>query len=105
MSSRSSYLSADERAQATVLREALELGRSLYEAGETDAARVASEMRSLIESKPSAEVQYVAAVDWRTLDDVTVLGPGTMLALAVFVGRTRLIDNVVLGEREGSTDG
>lgn len=99
MSSRNSYLSDEERRDAPVLHQALERGRALYTEGERDAAEVLGEMRALIESRPSAEIQYLAAVDSRTLDDVTELGPGTMLALAAFFGTTRLIDNIVLGDR------
>jgi pantoate--beta-alanine ligase len=98
MSSRNSYLTNDERRDAPVLHEALERGRALYAEGERDAAKVLDEMRALIESRPAAEIQYVAAVDSRTLEDVEVLGPGTMLALAVFFRSTRLIDNTVLGD-------
>ena len=110
VSSRNSYLSDDERREAAVLHSALEHGRALYGDGERDAARVLGEMRTMIESRPSAEVQYLAAVDSRTLDDVVELGPGVMLALAVFFGETRLIDNVLLGdatagaEREAGAD-
>jgi pantoate--beta-alanine ligase len=98
MSSRNEYLSDDERRQATVLHQALERGRAMYREGETDAAKVLGEMRDLIESRPAARVQYVAAVDSTTLDDVAELKPKTMLALAVLLGSTRLIDNVLLGD-------
>jgi pantoate--beta-alanine ligase len=104
MSSRNSYLTDGERRDASVLHRALERGRTLYEEGERDAAKVLDEMRALIESRPAAEIQYVAAVDSRTLDDVEVLGRGTMLALAVFFGSTRLIDNVVLGAGGSTAD-
>jgi pantoate--beta-alanine ligase len=100
MSSRNSYLSEEERSQAAVLHAALERARALFESGETDAAEVLSEMRAMIEAQPAADVQYVSAVDWRTLEDRHQLGPGTMIALAVFFGTTRLIDNVVLGGAE-----
>mgnify|MGYP001085289230 CR=1 FL=1 len=97
MSSRNSYLSEEERRQAPVLHESLERARERFEAGETDAGRVLGEIRSMIESKPAAAVQYVAAVDWKTLEERERLVPGTMIALAVCFGKTRLIDNVVLG--------
>ncbi len=99
MSSRNSYLSDEERADAVVLHEALVTARALYEAGETDAATVIEKMRVMIDARPTAETQYIAAVDRTTLDDVRELGPETMIALAVFVGGTRLIDNVVVGDR------
>ena len=99
MSSRNSYLSDEERADAVVLHEALVTARGLYEAGETDAATVIEKMRAMIDARPTAETQYIAAVERTTLDDVRELGPETMIALAVLVGTTRLIDNVVMGDR------
>ncbi len=101
MSSRNNYLSDEERAEAPVLHAALEHARSLYDAGETDAAKLLGEVRAMIEAKPHAEVQYVSAVDWKSLDDVAELRPGTMLVLAIFFGKTRLIDNLVLREVGG----
>lgn len=98
MSSRNAYLSSQERAEAPVLLAALKHARSLYDSGETDAAKVLREVRTMIEAKPHAEVQYVSAVDWKSLDDVAELRAGTMLTLAVLFGKTRLIDNLVLGE-------
>ncbi len=97
MSSRNVYLSIEERADAAVLHEALELGRSLHAAGEKDAAKVVGSMRELIEAKETTEIQYLVAVDAATLEDVSELADGTLLATAVHVGATRLIDNVVLG--------
>jgi len=97
LSSRNAYLSDEERAEAPVLYASLEHARSLYDSGETDAAKVLGAVRAMIESKPHARVQYISAVDWKSLDDVTELRAGTMLVLAVFFGKTRLIDNLVLG--------
>ncbi len=96
MSSRNVYLSIEERADAAVLHEALELGRSLHATGEKDAAKVVGSMRELIEAKETTEIQYLVAVDAATLEDVSELADGTLLATAVHVGATRLIDNVVL---------
>lgn len=96
MSSRNAYLSLEERRDAVVLSESLELARERYAAGERDAARVLEEMRALVDSKATADVQYIVAVDASTLEDVPELGPGTMIAMAVHVGATRLIDNIVL---------
>jgi pantoate--beta-alanine ligase len=102
MSSRNSYLTDEERRQAPVLHEALERGRELFETGETDSELVLNEIREMIASRPAARLQYVSAVDWKTLDDRERLAPGTMIALAVYFGKTRLIDNVVLGAEGGS---
>lgn len=100
MSSRNGYLTAEERAEAPVLHEALERARALFEAGETNVEKVLGEVRAMIGAKPHAEVQYVEAVDWRRLSPVSELRPGAMIAVAVFFGATRLIDNIVLGETE-----
>jgi pantoate--beta-alanine ligase len=101
MSSRNSYLSDEERAEAPVLRQALLRGQELFDAGETDVEKVLGEVRAMVESKPHAEVQYISAVDWKSMAEVRELRVGTMLALAVFFGGTRLIDNLVLGEVGG----
>jgi pantoate--beta-alanine ligase len=101
MSSRNSYLTEEEREQAPILHNALEHGRRLYEEGKKDAGFVTGEIRSMIESGSGATVQYVSAVDWKSLEDRPQLLPGTMIALAAYFGNTRLIDNVVLdGEVE-----
>ncbi|MFH1502662.1 MAG: pantoate--beta-alanine ligase [Candidatus Eisenbacteria bacterium] len=96
LSSRNRYLSPGERADAVSLHEALSGARLRYEAGERDAHLVVEGVREAIDARPTASVQYVAAVDRGTLDEVSELGPGVMIAVAAFVGSTRLIDNVVL---------
>ena len=96
MSSRNAYLTDDQRRDAVVLFESLELARSLYEAGETDADEVVGRMRELIDAKASTEIQYVEAVDRATMDPVSELREDAMIALAVHFGTTRLIDNIVL---------
>jgi pantoate--beta-alanine ligase len=101
MSSRNSYLSEEERAEAPVLRQALLRAQELFNAGETDVGKVLGEVRAMIESKPHAEVQYISAVDWKSMAEARELRAGTMLALAVFFGSTRLIDNLVLGDVGG----
>jgi pantoate--beta-alanine ligase len=97
MSSRNAYLSGGERRDAVVLFESLKHAVSRYGAGERNVERIVSEMREMIEAKETTDIQYIAAVDARTLEDVDDAGEGVMLALAVFVGKTRLIDNVILG--------
>lgn len=96
MSSRNSYLSKDERAEAPVLFRALEHARGLYASGEHDALKVIEAVQGFIESGSRADVQYVAAVDSQTLEGVAELRAGTMIVLAVVLGKTRLIDNIVL---------
>lgn len=101
MSSRNRYLGADERRRALCLRQALTLGEELFLAGEREAAAVCARMRAHCESGlPPVTVEYVEALDYETMEPVTTLGAGTLLALCVHVGRTRLIDNVLLGREQ-----
>ncbi len=95
MSSRTRFLSPEERSDAVALREALTAARETYETGEKDASAVVEQVWAAISARPTTSVQYVAAVDESTLEDVVELGPGTMIAAAAFVGKTRLIDNIV----------
>ena len=96
LSSRNAYLSKDERARAAVLNRALRRAESLYESGTTAAGDVLEAVQETISEGGGVDLQYCVAVDSRTLEDVTDLRPGAMIALAAFVGTTRLIDNVVL---------
>ncbi len=98
LSSRNAYLSSEERKAAVVLRKALERGRALYTSGERDTSRLAAAMRSIIEAEPRARIDYVSINDAADLSAPVVisLDRATLLSLAVFIGATRLIDNVVL---------
>lgn len=97
LSSRNVYLLTDERKAATVLRRALERARTLYNGGERDAAKYLSAMRALIEAEPLARLDYIAITDTETLDSVETISADrpTLISLAVFIGNTRLIDNIV----------
>jgi pantoate--beta-alanine ligase len=96
MSSRNSYLSAAERAAATVLRRSLvEAGRRI-EQGERDAAEAASGLRKMIESEPLAKVEYAEVVDPVSLQPLHEIAGEALLAVAVRFGRTRLIDNLLV---------
>jgi pantoate--beta-alanine ligase len=98
LSSRNVYLSATERPAATVLRRALEKARTLYNGGESDAGRLLSAIRAVVEAEPLARLDYAAITDTRRLDAVTTISSDapTLLSMAVFFGKTRLIDNIVL---------
>ncbi len=96
MSSRNAYLSPGERRQARCLRQALDLAEAAWSRGETGAAPLLERMRGHLEQTPGAEVDYLAAVDADTLAPVERLRPGILIALAVRMGRTRLIDNTLL---------
>ena len=98
LSSRNVYLSPAERQAAPVLRRALEKARTLYNGGENDAGRLLSAIRATVEAEPLARLDYAAITDTRRLDPVAAVpgdGP-TLISMAVFFGKTRLIDNIVL---------
>jgi pantoate--beta-alanine ligase len=98
MSSRNAYLSAEERRRALCLYRALCRAESLYAGGARDAASVLAQMRELIEEgDPPVSIDYIEAVDYETLEPVARLDGPAIVAVAVRVGRTRLIDNVLLG--------
>jgi len=97
LSSRNVYLSTDERKAATVLRRALERARTLYNGGERDSAKILSAMRGIIEAEPLARLEYIAITDTDRLNPVETIfaDQPTLISLAVFIGTTRLIDNMV----------
>jgi pantoate--beta-alanine ligase len=96
VSSRNAYLSPGERRRATALSRALRAGRAVFEAGGRDPAAVEAAARDLLEDAPGVEPDYVALVDPVTFEPVKQAVPGQVLATAARVGRTRLIDNVIL---------
>jgi pantoate--beta-alanine ligase len=96
VSSRNAYLSAAERRRATVLHRALQAGRAAFLAGQRDPAAVEAAARDLLEDAGGVEPDYVALVDPASFDQVKQAEPGQVLATAARVGRTRLIDNVIL---------
>jgi pantoate--beta-alanine ligase len=99
MSSRNKYLNHAERKAATVLFRALTAAGESYEGGERDAARLRQILAETIHSEPLARLQYVSCADPDTLEELQQgLVPHALLSMAVFVGGTRLIDNLVIGE-------
>jgi pantoate--beta-alanine ligase len=93
-SSRNAYLSPGERREASILYKALRTGA---EASTTSAREIVDLVRKLISEAPLARIDYVEVVDAETLQDLEVVGPNSLLAVAVFFGKTRLIDNIRLG--------
>ena len=93
LSSRNTYLSPEERRAALVLKKSLDLAEKLIQTGEKDVVTIKQKMIDLISSEPLARIDYVEIVDLRTLDTLKILDRDALIALAVFVGRTRLIDN------------
>jgi pantoate--beta-alanine ligase len=96
MSSRNVYLTPDERAAATVLYRSLQWAQAQYAAGERDAARLRTGVHEQIAAEPLARIDYVAVVDAETLQPIERLERPTLVALAVFFGAARLIDNCLL---------
>jgi pantoate--beta-alanine ligase len=96
VSSRNAYLTARERRRATALHRALEAGRAAFLAGRRDPDAVEAAARDLLEDASWVEPDYVALVDPVTFEPAKQAEPGQVLATAARVGRTRLIDNVIL---------
>ncbi len=95
MSSRNEYLSPDERKVAPTIYRALQLAKDLIKLKDKDAADITSEMRKMI-SSVAAKIDYISIVDLKTLKGVkTVKGP-VLVAVAVWMGETRLIDNIIV---------
>jgi len=102
MSSRNAYLNAAERRAATVLHRALDGARREIERGERDALRLSAAMREVVRGEPLAQPDYVELVDAETLEPVTRLRRACLALLAVRFGATRLIDNLLIEERDGA---
>jgi pantoate--beta-alanine ligase len=96
MSSRNKYLSAEERPQALALWRAIQTARGAVTARSTKANALKTKLRQQIGKNPAARVDYIEFFDADTLRPVEQVRKGTQLALAVFVGKTRLIDNARL---------
>jgi pantoate--beta-alanine ligase len=96
MSSRNSYLSPEERRAATVLRRALLAAGQRIEQGERDGAAIARQLRETIETEPLASVDYAEVVDAESLAPLARIQSAVLLAVAVRIGRARLIDNLVV---------
>ena len=98
-SSRNNYLDDEQRRAATVVHRALSKASEAYDEGERNAARLTELVRTTIEKEPLARIDYVSVNDAETLDRLDKIDDRTALvSLAVFIGKTRLIDNVVLGK-------
>ena len=102
MSSRNAYLNPDERRAATILFRALDGARASIARGERDALRLTAAMRDTLRTERLAEPEYVELVDAETLEPVTRLRGVCLALLAVRIGAVRLIDNLMIEEREGA---
>ena len=92
-SSRNTYLSPDERKAALVLSRALALGKEMIKGGEKSCAAVIAAMKEFIEKEPLARIDYVKIVDCCTMQQIEKLDRPALAAMAVYIGKTRLIDN------------
>ena len=95
-SSRNIHLKPDERKAAAVLYRSLKIAEEMASDGEKSSKAVTDAVRAEIEKEPLAEVEYVSAVDSLSMEPVETVGKGTLIAIAVRIGQTRLIDNCVL---------
>ncbi len=97
MSSRNTYLTPEQRRAAPVLFRALQAAQASYTRGERDAEALRQVMSRVLAAEPLARPQYVSCADPLTLQELQTIERGALLSMAVFVGKTRLIDNLVLG--------
>ena len=96
MSSRNEYLTPEERKDATLLYQSLLRAKELIEKGERDPEVVLSEMRRMVEGVPTSKIDYVSVVDTDNLKEMSTLRGEVLIALAVWFGKARLIDNLIL---------
>jgi pantoate--beta-alanine ligase len=97
LSSRNSYLTPEQRAVAPVIFRALSEAQSRFDAGERDAEALRAAIRRIIADEPQAQIDYVSAADPQTLRELQTVGGEALVSVAVRLGATRLIDNIVLG--------
>ena len=101
MSSRNTYLNPEERKAALVLWDSLGLAEQLFGEGQRSADDIREQMVALIGKEPLAKIDYVSVADPETLEELTTVESSAVVSLAVYVGKTRLIDNVLLGGSKG----
>lgn len=96
MSSRNMYLTEEQRKAAIVLYRALQNARYAYEEGQRDGDRLRRVMIDMINAEPYAKIDYVSCADRETLQELDIVTDGALLSMAVFIAKTRLIDNWIL---------
>lgn len=95
-SSRNTYLNPEERQAALVLSQAVKVGQQCVEKGERDTHKVVEAMKKRIQQEPMARIDYVEAVDFQTIQKVDTVQGEVLFAMAVYIGKTRLIDNFIV---------
>ncbi len=94
-SSRNTYLNEEERKAALILSKTIFMGEELVRKGERSSIKLLSLMREMLASEPMAEIDYVEAVSMDTIEKIQILEGNVLVAIAVKIGRTRLIDNFI----------
>ncbi len=100
LSSRNTYLDQEERKAARILSQSLEKAREMVKNGERDSGLIISRMKEMITQEPRAKIDYVEIVNMENLNPVTKIENESLAALAVFIGKVRLIDNAILKVKE-----
>jgi pantoate--beta-alanine ligase len=98
MSSRNRYLSVGERNQALVLSRVIQAAQQLVQTGERQASALVEVARRVFSTEPEVRVDYIAAVNWGTLELVEEIDSETLFAVAAYLGKNRLIDNFIVGQ-------
>lgn len=104
LSSRNTYLDADQRKSALVLSRSLREARRLFAAGERNTNAIRMRMDEVFSSEPIAKVQYISLADPTSLLELECVSESALVSMAVYIGKTRLIDNTVLGKDDTSLD-
>ena len=94
-SSRNTYLNEEERKAALALSKAIKLGLSMAESGEKSASKITEAMTRIVKEEPLAKIDYVQSVDANTIEPVEEMSGEVLIAMAVYIGKTRLIDNFI----------
>lgn len=97
-SSRNTYLSAEERKAAVILSRSIAIGKKMAEQGERDCKKILAAMQAEIEKEPLARIDYLKIVDLETMQQVSAMDGDVLAAIAVYIGKTRLIDNFIFPE-------
>lgn len=95
-SSRNTYLSEEERKAALILSKTIFMGKKMVEDGEKDVEKITAAMKKNIESEPLAKIDYVEIVDFDTIEKIDTINGSALCAMAVYIGKTRLIDNFIV---------
>jgi pantoate--beta-alanine ligase len=104
LSSRNTYLDADQRRAALVLSRSLRKARALFASGERDADLIHQAMDAIFADEPNSRVQYISLADPRSLQELRKIETEALVSMAVYIGKTRLIDNTILGKIDSSLD-